>query len=199
MLNFDHPYHATGLGDFWSRWHISLSSWFRDYLYIPLGGSRGGPWATARNLFLTMLISGLWHGASWTFITWGALHGLAYAGTRRMERSEWYQRRIPTAVKQLAIFAFVCFTWIFFRAANMSDAWLIIHRIGGSAGGDPRFPLLALALIVCLWCYESFCESAATRRLLDRPAFRVGAVVGMILYLCLAPGSADVPFVYFQF
>jgi D-alanyl-lipoteichoic acid acyltransferase DltB (MBOAT superfamily) len=197
MLNFDHPYLATGLGDFWSRWHISLSSWFRDYLYIPLGGSRYGTVVTFRNLFLTMLISGLWHGANWTFVTWGALHGLAYSATRGLERSEGY-RRLPTFVKQLAVFSFVCFTWIFFRAANMSDAWLIVNKIGSANWGDPAFPLLALTLVLSLWAYELICETRA-RRLIDWTGIRVAAVASMIVYLCVVPGTGDVPFIYFQF
>jgi alginate O-acetyltransferase complex protein AlgI len=198
MLNFDHPYLATGLGDFWSRWHISLSTWFRDYVYIPLGGNRSSASAMYRNLFLTMLISGLWHGASWTFVVWGALHGAAYVMTRGVERSGWYRQRVPTIVKQLAVFTFVCFTWIFFRANSMGDAWLVIDKIVASPWGDPRFPFLALALVGCLWTYEFICESQA-KGLLARPAFRVASVVGMILYICTAPGSGDVPFIYFQF
>ncbi|HEY4121366.1 MAG TPA: MBOAT family O-acyltransferase, partial [Byssovorax sp.] len=85
--NFDAPYKATNLADFWRRWHISLSTWLRDYLYIPLGGSRGAPWQTYRNLMLTMILGGLWHGANWTFVFWGFLHGLGLAVTR------WWQRR----------------------------------------------------------------------------------------------------------
>lgn len=198
MLNFDHPYVATGLGDFWARWHISLSSWFRDYVYIPLGGNRFGSWATARNLFLTMLISGFWHGANWTFIIWGALHGAAYVLTRHLERTQWYRQRVPTIVKQLAVFAFVCFTWIFFRAASVDDAGLIITKIFSTAWGDPRFPLLAAMLVGGLWAYEYICETPMSW-LPAKPPLRIAAVVFMILYLCTATGAADVPFIYFQF
>jgi D-alanyl-lipoteichoic acid acyltransferase DltB (MBOAT superfamily) len=198
ILNFDHPYLATGLGDFWSRWHISLSSWFRDYVYVPLGGNRIGSYFTYRNLFLTMLISGLWHGASWTFVAWGAFHGLAYLMTRNVERTEWYQLRISTFVKRLAVFGFICFTWIFFRADNMADAWLIINKIVASPWGDPGFPLLALALVGSLWAYELVCESDA-KSLLAWPVFRVSSMACMILYLCMVPGLGDVPFIYFQF
>ena len=87
ILNFNNPYLATGLGDFWSRWHISLSTWFRDYVYIPLGGNRGGTFVTYRNLFITFFISGIWHGAAWTFVIWGVLHGLGVMITRELERS----------------------------------------------------------------------------------------------------------------
>ena len=160
MLNFDHPYLATGLGDFWSRWHISLSTWFRDYVYVPLGGNRIGSYLTYRNLFLTMLISGLWHGASWTFVAWGAIHGTAYVMTRDVERSEWYKRRVPVFIKRLAVFCFVCFTWIFFRADSMADAWLIITKIAQVAWGDPGFPILA----VVPWQACGFTKSCANRR-----------------------------------
>ena len=84
--NFDAPYKAVNLADFWHRWHISLSTWLRDYLYIPLGGSRGSAWKTYRNLFLTMLLGGLWHGASWNFVIWGALHGAALGVVRAYQR-----------------------------------------------------------------------------------------------------------------
>src|SRR6266487_6945202 len=129
MLNFNNPYLATGLGDFWSRWHISLSTWFRDYVYIPLGGNKHGAFNTYRNLFLTFFISGIWHGAAWTFVIWGALHGLGVLITRELERSPFYRDRIPKFFKQLAVFTFVSFTWIFFRAESLGDAWLIVRRI----------------------------------------------------------------------
>ena len=198
MLNFDHPYLATGLGDFWSRWHISLSSWFRDYLYIPLGGSQLGTWMTSRNIVLTMLISGIWHGANWTFIVWGCLHGLAYAMTRPLERTEWYRLRLPTMMKRSVVFCFVSFTWIFFRASTVADAWKIIHRIFTTTWGDPRFPILAAVLIGLLWSYEVACESSA-KWLPQNSLFRVGMIVSMLLYLCIATGGSDVPFIYFQF
>ena len=147
ILNFNNPYLATGLGDFWSRWHISLSSWFRDYVYIPLGGNRGGTLLTYRNLFLTFFISGIWHGANWTFMIWGALHGLGVLVTRELERSALYRERVPKLAKQFGVFLFVSFTWIFFRAGSLSDACLIVRRIFSSAWQDPQIPLLMLVLI----------------------------------------------------
>ena len=99
MLNFNNPYLATGLGDFWSRWHISLSTWFRDYVYIPLGGNRRGPLITYRNLFLTFFISGIWHGAAWTFVIWGVLHALGILITSELERSRLYRERVPHLAK----------------------------------------------------------------------------------------------------
>ena len=115
MLNFNNPYAATGLGDFWNRWHISLSTWFKDYLYFPLGGSRHGKFRTYINMFVTMIVSGIWHGAAWTFVVWGGLHALGRCLTRELEQTEFYQERVPRLAKQLAVFTFVTFTWIFFR------------------------------------------------------------------------------------
>jgi alginate O-acetyltransferase complex protein AlgI len=91
MLNFNNPYVATGLGDFWSRWHISLSTWFKDYVYFPLGGNRRGKLTTYRNMFLTMVVSGIWHGAAWTFVIWGVLHALGRIFTRELETKPWYR------------------------------------------------------------------------------------------------------------
>lgn len=198
LLNFNHPYLATGLGDFWSRWHISLSSWFRDYVYIPLGGSRDGSLGTARNVFLTMLISGVWHGASWTFVAWGSVHGLAYALTRNLERTTWYERRVPRLVKQAAVFLFVCFTWILFRAENITDAWSIASRIVSTPWSNPGFPILAAVMVGSVWTYEFICESPA-KWLPSLTPVRVAMAVMMILYLCTATGRGDLPFIYFQF
>ena len=140
MLNFNNPYLAVSMGDFWRRWHISLSSWFRDYVYIPLGGNRGGKLGTYRNLFLTMVLSGLWHGAAWTFVLWGAVHALGNFATRELERTPFYVRRLPTIVKQLFVFALVTFAWIFFRAASIGDAWTIVTRIFTSGLVESQLP-----------------------------------------------------------
>ncbi|MCA9271039.1 MAG: MBOAT family protein [Planctomycetales bacterium] len=198
MVNFNHPYLATSLGNFWSRWHISLSTWFRDYVYIPLGGNRHGPWRTYFNLFVTMVVSGLWHGAAWTFIIWGALHAVATVATREAERSHWYHYRVPAFVKRIVVFAFVCFAWIFFRASTVSDAWLIVARIFSAGWRDPRFPLLALLLLGSVWVYQ-FAVESPLRRFTETTFFRVAIVVLMLVYLCVVPGSRNAPFIYFQF
>ncbi len=197
ILNFNNPYLATGLGDFWSRWHISLSTWFRDYVYIPLGGNRNGKWATYRNLFLTFLISGIWHGAAWTFAIWGMLHAIGVIVTRELERSEFYRDRVPKILKQIAVFAFVCFAWIFFRAASLGDAWLIVARIFTGAWSDPSMPALMLALVLTVWLYQFLLESDF-RPLLRTNAVRVGLGVGMVVYMCLF-SSGGGAFIYFQF
>jgi alginate O-acetyltransferase complex protein AlgI len=197
ILNFNNPYLATGLGDFWSRWHISLSSWFRDYVYIPLGGNRRGKLLTYRNLFLTFFISGIWHGANWTFMIWGALHGLGVMVTRELERSAFYRERVPKLAKQFGVFLFVSFTWIFFRAGSLSDAWLIVQRLFSSTWQDPQIPLLMLVLIAVIWLYQFLCESRF-RELLATSTARVSLAAAMLIYLC-ACSSGGGAFIYFQF
>jgi alginate O-acetyltransferase complex protein AlgI len=200
MLNFNNPYAATGLGDFWSRWHISLSTWFKDYLYFPLGGSRGGTLQTYRNMFLTMVISGIWHGAAWTFVIWGTLHALGRCLTREMEQTEVYKKRIPRLVKQLLVFTFVTFTWIFFRAQSLDDAWLVISRVCTAGWSDPRFPLLMAAMILAVWLYQLLYTGAGPlRRLLDAKPMRVGLALSMIAYLLIVAQPSTKQFIYFQF
>ncbi|MFC1574649.1 MBOAT family O-acyltransferase [Gemmatimonadota bacterium] len=198
MLNFNNPYLATGLGDFWNRWHISLSSWFKDYVYIPLGGNRKGVSATYRNMALTMVISGLWHGAAWTFVIWGALHALGRFATRELERTDLYRTRVPRLAKQILVFAFVTFTWIFFRAASLDDALLIVTRIFSDGWVDPQFPLLMLLLILSVWLYQFTMESRFKPILTAAPV-RIGLAVGMILYMTLFASASTQAFIYFQF
>ncbi len=198
MLNFNHPYLATGMRDFWSRWHISLSTWFRDYVYIPLGGSRVNRLFTYRNLFLTMVISGLWHGAAWTYVIWGVLHGAAYVVLRPLEESTWYRQGVPIWVKRVFIFSFVCLTWIFFRASSLPDALLIVRRILTGAWTDPALPILAIGLVGTVFVYQWIVE--AQRRVpRAAPAFRVACYTAIILYVSFAPGQVNQPFIYFQF
>lgn len=129
MTNFRMPYFSRDIAEFWRRWHISLSTWFRDYLYIPLGGSRVGRWRAVRNTFVIFLVSGFWHGANWTFLAWGALHALLFlplllTGRNRNRTGE--QRGFPTAQDLLGIawtFATVCIAWVFFRADSIGAAW----------------------------------------------------------------------------
>jgi alginate O-acetyltransferase complex protein AlgI len=197
ILNFNNPYLATGLGDFWSRWHISLSSWFRDYVYIPLGGNKEGALKTYRNLFITFLISGIWHGAAWTFAIWGLLHAIGVMITRELERSATYRDRVPKIFKQVAVFIFVCFTWIFFRAESLPDALYISANIFRAAWTDPGVPLLMLALVFLIWIYQ-FTYESTFRDLLKTSVVRVGVAVAMLLYLGLCSSGAG-SFIYFQF
>ena len=197
ILNFRNPYLATGIGEFWSRWHISLSSWFKDYVYIPLGGNRCGKLLTYRNLLVTFAVSGIWHGASWTFLIWGLLHGAGVIGTRELERSAFYRQRVPKLAKQAGVFLFVCFAWIFFRATSLGDAILIVRRIFTAPWHDPQVPALMLLLVALVWLYAFLYESG-WRELLKLAPLRVATAVFMIVYLgvCSSGGGT---FIYFQF
>ena len=197
ILNFNNPYLATGLSDFWARWHISLSTWFRDYVYIPLGGNRHGTFPMYRNLFLTFFISGIWHGAAWTFFIWGTLHAIGVMITRELERSAFYRMRVPRLAKQLGVFVFVSFTWIFFRAGSLDDALLIVRRIFSAAWRDPQIPALMIGLVGLVWLYQFLYESRF-RPLLQTSPVRVGVAVFMVLYICLC-ASGGGTFIYFQF
>ena len=198
MLNFNNPYLATGLGEFWGRWHISLSSWFKDYVYIPLGGNRKGYLNTYKNMFLTMVISGLWHGAAWTFVIWGAVHAIGRFTTRELERTPFYRDKVPKLAKQMFVFSFVTFAWIFFRANSIGDAWLVIKRIFSSGWENPYCPVWALILIFAVWIYQ-FAYESRHRRILDSTPVRIGLVVGMILYLAVFAPSSEQGFIYLQF
>jgi D-alanyl-lipoteichoic acid acyltransferase DltB (MBOAT superfamily) len=197
MLNFNNPYMATGLGEFWGRWHISLSTWFRDYVYIPLGGNRRGALLTYRNLFITFFISGIWHGAAWTFVIWGVLHAAGILITRELERSAFYRNRVPRVVRQLAVFAFVCFAWIFFRAGSLADAWLIVSRIFTGAWHTPQVPAFMLLLVAAIWLYQFAFESRC-QKLLETGPVRIGLAALMIIYLCIFATEGGA-FIYFQF
>jgi D-alanyl-lipoteichoic acid acyltransferase DltB (MBOAT superfamily) len=200
MLNFNNPYTATSLGDFWNRWHISLSTWFKDYLYFPLGGSRRGKARTYFNMFVTMIVSGIWHGAAWTFVVWGGLHALGRCLTRELEQTEIYRQRIPRPVKQLAVFTFVMFTWIFFRAQSLSDAWTIIRRIFTTGWADPSFPALMAVLVLAVWIYQLLYTSRSVLRwLVDAQPVRVGLAALMIVYLAIVAQPSTKQFIYFQF
>jgi alginate O-acetyltransferase complex protein AlgI len=140
--NFDRPYAATSLQDFWRRWHITLSTWLRDYLYIGLGGNRGGRVRTSVNLLLTMLLGGLWHGAGWTFLVWGALHGGGLAVERAWRERQAARGRAPrtgplwTVARTVATFHFVCLGWVFFRATDVERAVDMLGRIASGAWGE---------------------------------------------------------------
>jgi D-alanyl-lipoteichoic acid acyltransferase DltB (MBOAT superfamily) len=197
-LNFDRPYLATDLGDYWRRWHISLSRWFHDYLYIPLGGNRTGTFRASVAILVTMLLAGLWYGAGWTFVVWGLVHGLARIATRPIERTAFYRTRVPKPVKQLMVFAFVCATWVFFRAPNLGDAWTVFHRIATSGLADPRFPIWAAVLTGFVWAYQILSESV-WNRLVEKSAVRITLIVCMATYLALFVVGNDNLFVYFLY
>lgn len=127
--NFNMPYISKNVSEFWKRWHISLSTWLKEYLYIPLGGNRKGKIRTYLNLMLTMALGGLWHGANWTFIVWGSLHGIALCVHKIFASKDRKQSVIQSILYVVATDIFVCFCWIFFRADNIGTAFLIIQRM----------------------------------------------------------------------
>ncbi|HWB27471.1 MAG TPA: MBOAT family O-acyltransferase [Chitinophagaceae bacterium] len=135
-INFLSPYQSSSITEFWRRWHISLSSWLKDYLYIPLGGNRKGKFNTYKNLFITMLLGGLWHGASWNFIFWGGLHGTALAidkwrmeVAKKMKLAFTLPKGLAKAIGIIITFHFVCFCWIFFHCNTFHDSWVMIGQI----------------------------------------------------------------------
>jgi D-alanyl-lipoteichoic acid acyltransferase DltB (MBOAT superfamily) len=143
MKNFDRPYTARSIAEFWRRWHISLSTWFRDYLYIPLGGNRVARPRWYVNLFITFLVSGLWHGARWTFVVWGALHGaylilaLVSGDARARIRGALGLDRHPTVLRiwqTTATFSLVGVAWVFFRATSLGDAWYVLTHLATGLG-----------------------------------------------------------------
>jgi len=147
--NFRYPYAAAGFSDFWNRWHMTLSTWLRDYLYIPLGGNRKGALLQARNLMITMLLGGLWHGASWTFVVWGGLHGLFLYiehGIKKAARARGLGRPAPLTFAALVLLTYVlaCAAWVFFRAADLTQAirLLAVMTAGAEGRGDSRSAFL---------------------------------------------------------
>jgi alginate O-acetyltransferase complex protein AlgI len=213
--NFDSPYLARSIRDFWRRWHISLSTWLRDYLYVSLGGNRGSRLLTYRNLMLTMLLGGLWHGAAWTFVIWGGLHGLWLVAQREWELrlsdriAIGRARRavgLPSALAGVAAWAAtlfaVCLGWIFFRATTVEGAFSISTAfLGPRTGGSSITEVVVLSVPILLFGLHALAASGATERLRDRfPDWAFALFYGAAAALALAfsPHAAE-PFIYFQF
>lgn len=218
-LNFNVPYRATSITDFWHRWHISLSTWLRDYLYVPLGGNRKGKVRTYINLLLTMLLGGLWHGASWNFVFWGGLHGVALAldklrlsflSKRQLAR----QDKVPKPnlfLKTLGLlitFNFVSFAWIFFRNRTFDNSWTMLSRIFTQF----RAPLLwdwlsnyqIVAFLIAFgylihWLPDAV-ENSFVKALRKAPLLAQAALLAILIWILFQFRAADIqPFIYFQF
>jgi len=203
--NFDQPYRALSLQDFWRRWHISLSSWLRDYLYIGLGGNQGGRARTARNLLATMLLGGLWHGAGWTFVLWGAIHGVGLVAERFVPGlgSVPKASRIGRVVRGLLVFHVVCAAWVFFRSVDLDRALDVFAALGGSWTSAPSVGrgvavLLVAGAITQLWPAGRF--DAWWDRLAGLPVLlqAAGLAVAFVLLDALGPEGVA-PFLYFAF
>ena len=202
--NFAQPYRAATLQEFWRRWHISLSSWLRDYLYISLGGNRRGTVRTYLNLFLTMVLGGLWHGANWTFLVWGALHG----GWLGIERA-WLRARphgwpaLPRWAGILVTFHIVVLGWIFFRAATVGEAFTYLRFLFAGDWRDTLVTPLSLALVALGLAIHALPERTLpwlAMRLRHWPAPALGLVIGAAILVIDAMRPAGVaPFIYYQF
>jgi alginate O-acetyltransferase complex protein AlgI len=203
--NFLFPYAAIGFSDFWRRWHISLSSWLRDYLYIPLGGNRRGVTRTQVNLIVTMLIGGLWHGASWTFVAWGALHGVYLAGERVVRRvvrpAPVWSTPAARFVLGLLTFALVCIAWVFFRARTFGQAFTICAAMLGGGSG-PMLPGIAAALIpvaAIVVVHAAMRERRLEHVVGHAPWWACAASLWLMIMSLFVFSDIDRAFIYFQF
>lgn len=199
--NFRAPYMALNVREFWQRWHISLSTWLRDYLYVPLGGSRGSKLFTARNILLTMLLGGLWHGAAWRFVVWGLLHGVALVAHRALFGTEHRQSSVVFRwLSRLATFYWICLTWIFFRAPDLETArqalssWILFDSPGTQSFAAEWWFLVAL-LVPFHYLGERVERPASA---LPAWAFSLAYGAAVALALLFVRFEAQ-PFIYFQF
>ena len=200
--NFDQPYRASSMQSFWRRWHISLSSWLRDYLYVPLGGGRRGLAMSCVNVMITMVLGGLWHGAAWTFLAWGGLHGGAQV-IERLGRAAFGDRRvIPGWLGVLITFHIVCLGWILFRAETFDMAIAVLQGLGRAGPMLMTTPFM-LTLIVggmaMHWLPPRAIEGVA-ERLKPAPSLTVAILIGVAIMMVEAVRPDGVaPFIYFQF
>ncbi|MEN6461524.1 MAG: MBOAT family O-acyltransferase [Syntrophomonas sp.] len=220
MDNFKQPYFSVSISEFWNKWHISLSSWFRDYVYIPLGGSRVSPVVFSRNILITFLLSGLWHGANWTFIAWGGLHGIYYIiskNTLMLRKRLLLITRLnqhPSAHRILQIsvtFSLVTIAWVFFRASSFTDAFYILSHLSNDFSINhlmKTIPVQKFALNACLIGIlvavdVLISRNRNTRVLESQPWWIRWSIYYFVIFSIILLGVYDVsessPFIYFQF
>ncbi len=206
MVNFNLPYFAVDPSDFWKRWHISLSSWLRDYLYIPLGGNKKGTWGTYKNLFLTMLLGGLWHGASWTFVLWGAFHGLILIVYRvfRFGSGQVAKLNLIQFAKGVLMFHLVCFGWLLFRAQNMETVRIFLQSIFTHPYGSPEaaqaFRTLAFysGFLILFQVVQGLTHTLDPLR--RAPRFvRLNVYIFLVMSLLALAATGKHEFIYFAF
>jgi D-alanyl-lipoteichoic acid acyltransferase DltB (MBOAT superfamily) len=211
MQNFRYPYFSRDIAEFWRRWHISLSTWFRDYLYIPLGGSRGGKIFNIRNTFIIFLVSGLWHGANWTFVFWGLFHAILFiplliVGKNRIHLEFGNHLTFRNFWQMLTTFSFVCLAWIFFRANNLEAAFQFIGKIFSYSLFD--FPQVYSSKVFILILFTLFIEWKGRHHPfpIERNLISESRVIrfGFYTFLIVSTyflGNFDsaIEFIYFQF
>ncbi|RED47062.1 D-alanyl-lipoteichoic acid acyltransferase DltB (MBOAT superfamily) [Winogradskyella eximia] len=211
MQNFATPYFSRDIAEFWRRWHISLSTWFRDYVYIPLGGSKGGKWMKVRNTFIIFLVSGFWHGANWTFIVWGFLNALFFlplllTNNNRNHIDVVASNKMLPSIKEIfqigVTFVLTCFAWIFFRAKNMSSALNYLQEIGTFQSSEAILPvkvLLVIALMVLLeWGHRE--RSFALQYSPSDSVIKMRMIYAIVAFLILTFGNFELTeFIYFDF
>jgi len=219
LENFNYPYVSRSIREFWQRWHMSLSSWFRDYVYIPLGGNRLSSWRTISNLFIVFIICGLWHGASWNFLVWGLIHGSFLA----LERSHLgnFLRKLPSILQHVYVLLIVIIAWVFFRVETLTDSLqylgllfstpdsLAVNSIISIQLDSEFYTILFIGILLVTPLYtklSSFLQESVSSK---QPPFKLDVILiftkpcllGLILCLCIieiANGSYD-PFIYFRF
>ncbi|MEQ1930679.1 MAG: MBOAT family O-acyltransferase [Parvularculaceae bacterium] len=207
--NFLYPYAAIGFSDFWRRWHISLSTWLRDYLYIPLGGNQKGRLRTYFNLMVTMLLGGLWHGASWTFVVWGGLHGLYLAAERFLRETvpeqEWFKSLWFKAAMAVLTYFLINITWVFFRAQDFGEASTMLASMFGLAVKPERvlyyneiIPALVVVagMVISHWRMRATSLEAAVAA---TPRWLIASVLAAMLFMLVITQGSDSAFIYFQF
>ena len=203
-VNFDVPYLSLNVAEFWRRWHISLSTWLRDYLYIPLGGNRGSRAATYRNLLLTMLLGGLWHGAAWTFVAWGAYHGALLALHRALPWPRFLGRPLFAPARAAFTFLCVCLGWVLFRARSLGDAATVYAGLFAPTGGHALAPQVMsvfaalFAVVLAAHLVARFADVEALVRRLPVPVAASALATAILLAQLLAPDEGGA-FIYFQF
>ena len=227
MTNFNRPYHAKNIAEFWQRWHISLSTWFRDYVYLPLGGNRVTHARWIFNILTVFIVSGLWHGANWTFLVWGSIHGIAYLLSTLIGKalSPWRDRRflggggsiVWNLLRTLTTFTVVCLSWIFFRAETLPQAFSLLIDIGNgwtsitsydgiartlaTVGLDVTQVLAAILLIVTLECIEwkVSIDSVPFLYTIRSTVLRWMIYIATLLAIANLGVINETPFIYFQF
>jgi D-alanyl-lipoteichoic acid acyltransferase DltB (MBOAT superfamily) len=213
LRNFNFPYFSRDIAEFWRRWHISLSSWFRDYLYIPLGGSRGSTWKKVRNIFIIFVVSGFWHGANWTFLAWGALNALYFLPLMMLNKNRENigtvaQGRLFPSLRELVqmviTFALTVFAWIFFRAETMTDAFHFIGQIfdrslfSAPQNLPPKSVQLLLIFVIIEWLGRERNFAIANIRAKIPLALRWSFYLAIVIMIITTTRTAQ-QFIYFQF